>query len=138
MAFQYNPFDTDYRGPAIAHQLDFDHDRQLRLLDLAAMDACRHHLPQEKDTSADFMPLVRLYLGAPAYNRNALMILSYANPQEAHDLTLADWASPEHHYFNYEHQDTDAPMGKLAVTLLENPKIKWTDEQKEILDHMRR
>ncbi|HEY0256194.1 MAG TPA: hypothetical protein VGC39_02030 [Candidatus Methylacidiphilales bacterium] len=131
-AFLVNPSDPAYRAPAIAHQLDFSHERQLRLLDLVASLTCRRQSPGEKDTSADFLPLVRLYLGPPAYDCKALMILSYARPDEAHDIVLADWASPQHHYFN-----NDGPLGQLAVTLLENPKIKWTDEQKSILDRMR-
>ena len=138
-AFLTNPYDADFRAPVVTHQLDFSHDRQLQLLRLVETCFCGHMAPPGKNYTPDFLPLVRLYLGSPAYNRNALMILSYARPDEAHAITLADWASPIHHYFNYDaHFDEDAPMGQLAVTLLENPRIKWTGEQKEILDQMRK
>ena len=90
-AFLTNPSDPDYRAPVVAHQLDFSHDRQLQLLRLVEIYFCGHMAPPGKNYTPDFLPLVRLYLGAPAYNRNALMILSYARPDEAHDITLADW-----------------------------------------------
>jgi hypothetical protein len=138
-AFLTNPSDADYRAPVVTHQLDFSHDRQLQLLSLVEMCFCGHLAPLEKNCTPDFLPLVRCYLGPPTYNRNALMILSYARPDEAHRITLADWDGPIHHYFNYDgNTDQDADMGSLAATLLDNPQIKWTNEQKQILDSMRK
>lgn len=134
-AFLTNPSDPDYCAQAIAHQLDFSHERQLQLLEIVRNCYCRHLLPSEKDHSADFLPLVRLYLGPPTYNRDALMILSYARPDEAHDIAVKDLDSsgPHGFYFNRE-----GNLGLLAVTLLENPHIQWTEEQKSILNAMRR
>ncbi len=122
-AFLTNPYDDAYRAQVVAHQLDFSNDRELRLLSLVEGYFCGHMSPPGKNYTPDFLPLVRRYLAPPTYSRYALIILSYARPDEAHDITLADWASPVHHFFgNDDRSHDDAAMGLLAVTLLENPR----------------
>jgi hypothetical protein len=129
--YQIAPYDPEYRSQMIAHQTEFPPDKKLRLLDMAGGDASRRNSPSEKDTSADFLPLVRQYLRAPNYNIDALITLSYARPDEAHDIALADLNATEQHYFN------QGLRGKLAANLLDNPHLAWTPEQKEALDKIR-
>ncbi len=133
-AYLTNPYDPEYHAPVAAHQLELSRNQQLQLLSMLGMDASRPRLPSEKgDDPADFLPLVRLHLGAPDYNRDALIVLSYARPDEARDIAVKDLASPQPSYLNGA-----GGSGRLAVTLLENPHIKWTEAQKRILDTMRR
>jgi len=132
-AFFTNPYDATYRKPLVAHQLDLSHDRQLQLLQWLSMSACSPHaLPGEPDLASEFLPLVRLYLGPPAYSRQALMIFSYARPEEAHAIVNADMVLERPHYFN-----NDGNVGGLAAVLHDNPKIHWTQKQLQAFDQLR-
>jgi len=131
-AFLMNPSDPEYRAPAVAHQLDFSPEKQHRLLSIIAAEAgaefsfASHAAVKGRNPAIDFLPLVKLYLGAPEYNGDALIILGYLRPDEAKPLVVADLASPSPHYLD----------PRVAVTFLENHDYTWSEAQKNQLYRM--